>query len=288
MRFVQWNDQHVSVEPSAYRLANEKQEYLVRATNELRPDFVISIGDMANAPGDLELFRELVCKLECPLYPVAGNHETVQTEGDPERQKPYNDVFGPRRWNYTFEAGGIVFVALDNSGAPASNSTGCGKLRNDWLRAMLESAADRPVIVCCHIPIVPVREASVLAESFGFASDYAHDGALLDIVSAHADSVIAVLSGHIHLTGAVEIGGVHHIVTSGSASYPADYSVFDVFDDHIHVQTITLPDHLQTPDTDIHGRPRWKTDYTDAQHPTHELYIKGNAWEREFDVWPIA
>ena len=46
----------------------------------------------------------------------------------------------------------------------------------------------------------------------------------------------------------------------------------------------SLPEELLTPQTNIHGRPRHKIDYTDSEHPTHESYIKGNPSERTRDM----
>ena len=39
-----------------------------------------------------------------------------------------------------------------------------------------------------------------------------------------------------------------------------------------------------TPDTNIHGRPRYEVDYTDSGHPTHESYVQGNPSERALDI----
>ncbi|MHB1456277.1 MAG: metallophosphoesterase family protein [Armatimonadota bacterium] len=286
-RFVQWTDQHVSIKPSNYRLANEKQEYLVQSANRLKPDFVLSIGDMilgADSEAEMKLFDKMNAKLKNPLYPVIGNHETNQTEYDMKLNKAFTDAYGRDRANYTFEVGGILFIAMDNSGTPMTNTTNAGKRRREWLRRVLESAPDKPKIIACHIPLVPLREGPVLAKSFGFCSEYAHDQELIDLINAHADTIITVLSGHLHLTGMVQDHGIYHIVTSGTASYPCDYAVFDVYKDRIHVQMKTLPEKLQTPDTDIHGKPRWEIDYTDAQHPTHDLYMKGTKGERDFNI----
>ena len=87
--------------------------------------------------------------------------------------------------------------------------------------------------------------------------------------------------------GAVRRKGVYHISISGTASYPCDFASYDVFPDRIRVRVRSLPERLVTPETDIHGRPRHKVDYTDAAHPTHESYVKGNASERDFEI-PLA
>lgn len=294
-RFVQWNDTHIdATTPPDYKLANEKVQYLVESLHAATlfpvPDFVIGIGDIINgedlsslAP-DFALFRKLTADLKCPYYPVVGNHEVVQQEGNPQYEAPYRQAFGDQRINYTCRHGGVQFVMLDNSGAPASNRTEVGRRRNRWLGDVLAATQKLPTILCCHIPLVPLRDEEVLKKSFGFGSYTAHDAELLKLVDAHADSVVAVLSGHLHLTGVVRRNGVCHVAVSGTASYPCDFASYEVFPDRIRMRVHSLPPHLVTPATDIHGKPRHATDYTDAAHATHEAYVKGNPEERALDM----
>ena len=294
-RFVQWNDTHIDAStPSDYKLANEKAQYLVESLNAATlfpvPDFVIGIGDIINgedlsslAP-DLALFKKLTADLKCPYYPVVGNHEVVQQEGNPQYEAAYRQAFGDDRTNYTFRHGGVQFVMLDDSGAPASNRTEVGRRRNRWLGEVLAASKELPTILCCHIPLVPLRDEEVLKKSFGFGSYTAHDAELLKLVNTHADSIVAVLSGHLHLTGVVRRNGVYHIVVSGTASYPCDFASYEVFADRIRMRVHSLPPHLVTPETDIHGKPRYATDFTDAAHVTHEAYVKGNPSERTLEM----
>lgn len=293
-RFVQWNDTHAdATEPPAYALANEKVKHLVEslaAGNAPAADFVILCGDMIHGEGlpalgpDLDLFRELIAPLKCPVYPVVGNHEVVQQEGNPQFLAAYRRVFGDGRTNYTFRHRGLQFVVLDNSGAPASNGTDVGQRRNGWLRDVLAESKGVPTILCCHVPLVPVRDEKVLRKSFGFGSYTAHDRELVDLVDAHADSIVAVLSGHLHLTGVVQRNGVYHVSIAGTASYPCDVASFEVYPDRIRMQVLGLPASLVTPETNIHGTRRHGIDYTDTSHPTPEAYVMGNADERTVDM----
>jgi hypothetical protein len=294
-RFVQWNDTHIDAStPSGYKLANEKAQYLVESLNAATffpvPDFVIGIGDiiygedLSSLAPDFALFKKLTADLKCPYYPVVGNHEVVQQEGNPRYEAAYRQTFGDHRTNYTFRHGGVQFVVLDDSGAPASNRSEVGRRRNRWLGEVLAASTERPTIVCCHIPLVPLRDEPVLKKSFGFGSYTAHDAELLNLVDTHADSIVAVLSGHLHQTGVIRRHGVYHIVVSGTASYPCDFASYEVFADRIRMRVHSLPPHLVTPETDIHGRPRYATDFTDAAHGTHEAYVKGNAAERTLEM----
>jgi len=294
-RFVQWNDTHADVtEPPAYALANEKVSHLVASLNTATllpvPDFVILCGDMIHGEDlpslgpDLGLFKDLIAGVKCPVYPVVGNHEVVQREGDPKFLAAYRQVFGDGRTNYTFRQRGLQFIVLDNSGVPGSNGTDVGRHRNRWLADVLAGSKGVPTVLCCHVPLVPVRDEEVLKKSFGFTSYAAHDAELLEIVDRHADSIVAVLSGHLHLTGVVRRKGVHHVSIAGTASYPCDFASFEVYPDRIRMQVLGLPPHLVTPETNIHGARRHGTDFTDTSHATAESYVMGNPDERTVDM----
>ena len=294
-RFVQWNDVHVDqTQPPGYQSANEKMGYLVDWVNDAkrlpRPDFVIGIGDMIHGGAlqdlspDTRLQERLQADLKIPFYPVVGNHENVQQEGNPRHEAAFREAFGDDRANYTLKHKGLLFVMLNNSGAPSSNSAAVGRRRNEWFRGILDASPDLPKIVCCHIPLLPLRDEPVLKKSFGFSSYAAKDEQLLSLVDRHAKSIVAVLSGHLHLTGVVNRNGVHHVSISGTASYPCDFASYDVYPNRIRLRVHSLPKKLLTPETNIHGRPRHQLDYTDSGHPTHESYVKGNPSERDFDI----
>jgi 3',5'-cyclic AMP phosphodiesterase CpdA len=293
--FLQLNDTHVDADvgKDGYEKANEKARWLIEAAASsrhfARPDFVIGVGDLIhgerieNLGPDLRLFRELLKPLRVPFYPVVGNHEVIQQEGSPKHEQAYHETFGDDRVNYTFTHGGVIFIALNNSGACCVGPA-IVKARNDWLRRELECAPGVPKIILCHIPLIPLREEAVLAKSFGFRSYMDRDGETLKIVEAHTDSVIAVLSGHLHLTGVVQHKGIFHISIAGTASYPCDYALYKVFSDRIEVAVRQLPAKLVTPKTNIHGKPRYPQDFVDENHKTPWQYVAGRANERAFII----
>lgn len=294
-RFMQINDAHVDADAGkdGYEKANEKARWVIEAAGSdklsPRPDFVVGIGDLVNgerldalAP-DLRLLREMLKPLAVPFYPVVGNHEVIQQEGDPKFERAYREAFGDEKVNYTFLHGGILFVALNNGGACCVGPA-IVKARNDWLRRTLEGAPDVPKIILCHIPLIPLRQEAVLAKSFGFRSYIDHDGETLKIIEQHADTVIAVLSGHLHLTGMAERKGIRHVSIAGTASYPCDYALYTVHPDRIEAAVRQLPAGLVTPKTNIHGKPRYKSDFVDEGHQKPEEYVSGRADERSFTI----
>jgi 3',5'-cyclic AMP phosphodiesterase CpdA len=300
-RFVQCNDTHVQSplrdcdgpQLQTYARANEKLQWCVETLNrELKPDFVLGLGDLIHGerldrlPLDLEQFQTLTKSLQAPLYPTPGNHETVQQEGHPDYERAYRAVFGDDRVHYTFEHGGVRFILFNNGGAVVVGPQ-VVRARNDWLRQTLAKYPGQPKVLGCHIPVLPIRQESVLAKSFGFRSYQAHDPELLEVIDAHAASVVAVLSGHLHLTGCVIRKGVHHISISGTASYPSNFASFDVYEDRIEMRVQQLPAELAASSPSIHGRPRHPQDYLDEDHATAEAYQAGRPDERNLTI-PIS
>lgn len=300
LRFIQVNDLHVQApdspagveKPRNYERANKKARWIIEAINRgafgPRPDFVIGVGDLIHGGSlgrlvpDLRELREILEPLKCPFYSVVGNHEVVQQERSAEYLRPYMDAFGKDRVEYTFVRGGVCFIVLNNSGAPSPQAA---VERNAWLKGVLEQSRGVPKIILCHIPLVNLRGEEVLAASFGFRSYRDHDPGTLELIEAHASSVIAVLSGHLHLTGMRMRLGVCHFSLSGSASYPSDgAAVFELFPDRLQVVVRQLPADLARSAPTLHGRPRHQRDYTDDAHKTAEQYQCGLATEREFSV----
>jgi hypothetical protein len=299
-RFVQVNDLHVQSDDSAspapkpknYARANEKARWVVEAINREAflplPDFAVGVGDLIHGGTpdrlrpDLDALRGILKPLKCPFYPVVGNHEVVQQERSAEHLRPYVDAFGANRVEYTFRFKGVLFVALNNSGAPSGEAA---RKRNEWLGRVLKENWDTPKIILCHIPLIALRDEATLAKSFGFNSDFDRDLSTLKLVEQHSDSVIAVLSGHLHLTGMKMGRSVCHFSLSGTASYPSDGAAsFGVFPDRVRVAVHPLPAELARAASSIHGKPRHERDYMDAEHDSAEKYQCGVAAERDFTV----
>ena len=297
--FVQINDTHVQSPlsvagdvkpPKTYARANDKFTWWVDAVNrEPRPDFIVAIGDLVHGgrldrlPGDFDQLKQLLKPLAPPLYTTLGNHEVVQQEGNLEYEAAYRKMFGDDRVSYTFEHGGFLFIMLNNAGAAVVKEDVI-HARNAWLRGVLEKNTTKEKILCCHIPIIAVRDEKTLAESFGFATFHAHDAELLDLVDSHASSILAVLSGHLHLTGYAMRNGVPHVSIAGTASYPSDFARFVVFDNKIEMNVHQLPTELSSAAPSLHGKPRHEHDFTDDTHATADEYKRGRSDERRLTI----
>jgi hypothetical protein len=297
-RFFLWNDMHVRApevvdRPPGYPNANEKAAWAAECAAGQggieKPDFVLSAGDLIDgeipdlAKDFAYLKANIVDKLPVPFLPCVGNHENGQGEGSEEAYRAYDACFGPGWRNYVFTFGGVGFVVLDTSGAhrEADEVT---TARNAFAKRALMHLDGMPIFVVTHVPLVPMREEKVLQKSFGFPSWRVADKRLLDIVNAHNDYVIAVLSGHLHLTGMQHVNDIVHFTDAGTASYPSEFAAIDVFPNHVEIRLQSAPEPLQSHAGDIHGAPRFTTDFTDVEHPTHEAYVHGNPDERSIVI----
>jgi hypothetical protein len=302
--FLQLNDTHLDGPINSrgvYAWANARLKWFVEEMNReggVRPLFILYLGDMIHqarqdiAKAMVELEREVLNKIPFMILPCLGNHENRQRQGCPVANEPYIKTFGQGRVDYVFKRGPLQFIVFDNSGMPPRPTIGMieehERLRVErlkWLEPILAADPSQPRFICSHIPLACVREEKILAKSFGFPSYYAHDAELLELLSRYNKSILGALSGHLHLTGVAMVDGIRHINISGLASYPHDYGIFDVYTDRVEVRIESAPEDMHQPyASNIHCSRRHGIDYTDAQHPTHELYVRGNPDERQFTI----
>lgn len=280
-------------EHPTYPCANEKANWALECALGQHgiepPDFVGSGGDWINGEipnygDDFEYLKDLILdRLPMPALPCVGNHENRQGEGIPESNVTYDACFGHDRHNYIYSFGGVAFIVVDTSGAHRTGDE-VTQARNDFLEGAFARIGDIPAIVITHVPLIAFRDLEPYKASFGFSSWKVLDPRMLEIVESHADTVIAVLSGHIHLTGVRHQKGICHIMPGGTCGYPADFAALDVYPDRIEVKMVRAPEQWLDLGGNIHGQPRHSVDYTDSEHPDHESYLWGNPDERDFVI----
>lgn len=284
---------HVPGRPPGYPSAHEKAIWALECVQGRHgldaPDFVLSAGDIINGEipdygADFDYLKaSILDRLSVPFLPCVGNHENGQGEGMAQKNLAYDACFGPRWHNYVFTCRGIGFVVVDTSGGhrPPDEVTAA---RNAFVARALDRLGGRPILLVSHIPLIVMREEAVLKTSFGFSSWKVLDTRLLQALEEHADRIIAVLSGHIHLTSVRRQGRIYHIMPGGLCGYPSDFASLDVFADRIEVRMHRAPAQWLDRAGNIHGRPRHAVDYTDGEHPDHERYLWGNEQERSLTI----
>lgn len=197
MIIAQISDTHIpppgeltcSVAPMAEALAR-----IVAYLNQLRPrvDLVLLTGDVTHSGSITEARHaaQILSGLNMPLRMVPGNHDD---------RGVLAEVFGPEispattagLIDHVIDEGPLPIVALDtlNPGAPGGRLE-LGQLT--WLRARLDEAAGRPVLLMCHHPPLRLGVPETDADGFEGAEEFA------SIVRRHPN-IQRVLCGHIHL-----------------------------------------------------------------------------------------
>ena len=176
-RFLQINDTHYQTDalqppPLNFQGSNRRAEWLCEALRRgdfIPPvDFLLHVGDLVNTAYESEFaaIKHLLDRTGIPYHTTVGNHDNHNLEGDSEKEAPYRQIIGDQ-FHYTFTHKGLGFVVANNSGSATPELTAQAiDDRERHLRSHLESHVDRPVIIACHIPVVPMREEAVLKSSF--------------------------------------------------------------------------------------------------------------------------
>jgi len=193
LTFFGWSDQHVQTDGSGEHLlpAIDAMNALPgRAYPEsigsvvAKPAFVFGCGDITEWPTNAakDTYEQLITKrLKFPSYDIAGNHDTgglspsdTVTNWLIERHKALR---------YTFEKGGILFVALfsEYDESLKSPAQPISKAALDFLRKTLAKASKgTPVVVATHLCFEAITNRDEFVDAFGEAN------------------VILVLGGHYH------------------------------------------------------------------------------------------
>lgn len=229
--FVFCTDIHVQPE----RRATEGFIQAIDSINNLKPDFVITGGDLImdalavsyeRADSLYNLYTQLLKRFQMPVYNTIGNHEIygiyTRSGADPNHpefgEKMYEKRLG--KSFYSFDYGGWKFFILNSIEAAQPNKyVGLiDSLQIEWLKDELKNTDTKtPIIVSSHIPLM-----TVFSQKYGGAT-VANDSGLvvvnskdvLDLFKAH--NLKLVLQGHLHIVEDISIDGVR-FVTGGAVS----------------------------------------------------------------------
>jgi 3',5'-cyclic-AMP phosphodiesterase len=168
--------------------------------------FCVFAGDLADRDhaGAYALLRARLAALRVPHYLTFGNHDD---------RAAFLAAFGAAaeapegRMAFTIDSGGYRVLVLDSAEA-GTDAGWLGEAQLDWLRARLDEARDRRIIVVLHHSVV----------ALGVPTDpiaLQDREALLGILRDHGD-VRQVISGHVHMSAAGVCRGVPFTTISGS------------------------------------------------------------------------
>lgn len=199
--FVQLSDTHWGFEGAPNPDAKVTLHKAVAAVNALPqpPDFVIFTGDLTHTTDDpverrrrLAEFRDIAAGLTVKAVRfIPGEHDASLDAG-----AAYREFFGDTR--YTFDHGGVHFIALDNVSDPGAS---LGGEQLAWLAADLQmQPVDARIVVFAHRPLFD------LYPQWDWAT---RDGArAVELLSGHAN--VTVFYGHIHQEHHMTTGHIEH------------------------------------------------------------------------------
>lgn len=162
----------------------------VERVNWLRPDFVVSVGDLIEGytEDDIEIERQwaeflgFIDQMEMKFFFVPGNHDVT----NPKLHRIWREKFG-REW-YSFDYKGVHFVCL-NSEDPSAH---IGDEQLKWLEADLRDNAEaRWTLLFLHKPIWTFSERDQLAGN----PDSTNWSKVSELLGERPHTVFA---GHVH------------------------------------------------------------------------------------------
>jgi Icc protein len=197
---VQLSDPHIGAEwaegdPVArFAVAVES----VRAMRQ-QPDAVLVSGDLADhaADAEYERVRELLARLDAPLYVLPGNHD--------DRRALHRHFGVPgavgEPVQYSVDLGPLRLVVLDTT-RPGEDPGALDGERLDWLDAELAAAPGRLTLLAMHHP--PLLTGVPAWDELGLPA--ADRRALREVIERHRQ-VRRLVAGHVHRTITGDLAG---------------------------------------------------------------------------------
>ena len=237
-----WSDKPVLEDPERFQIAIMTDRTgghrpgvwmdAVRKLNMLRPQFVMSVGDLIEGytedrdqvNREWEEFLGFIEQMQMKFFFVAGNHDL----SNPVMHEMWRERFGPK-W-YSFNYRGVHFVCLCSE--DPVNRIGEGQL--EWLKEDLAEHKDvRWTLVFLHKPLWTYAERSI-ERGEDDETNFKKVEALL------SDRPHTVFAGHVHHYVQYERNGQQyiHLATTGGGSRQRGipYGEFD------HVMWLTMED----------------------------------------------
>lgn len=208
----------------------------IRKVNELKPDFVITGGDLVmdalgqtygRADSLFNIYTKMATEFNMPVYNTIGNHEHygwyVLKDADTNHPeygcKMFEKRIGPR-YQRIDRYGWIFFlldsVVKDSTGEGYEGGVDAGQIQ--WLKEQLVTIAPEvPIVISLHIPLI-TTEAQILRGSTAAnerGEVVVNSKEVLGLFKDH--NLKLVLQGHLHYYETLYVFGTS-FVTGGSVA----------------------------------------------------------------------
>jgi len=229
--FVFLTDIHLQPERDALRGFSQ----LIDSVNALKPDFVITGGDLIydvlgvgfeRADSLYKMYDSLMARFDMPVYNAMGNHEAfgiyeksgVDASHPEFGKKMFENRIGPRY--QAFDHKGWKFFILDSFEATEEKKYRghIDEEQMEWLKNQLDTIPqDKPIAIVSHIPFVTVGtqllKGSLAANEPNIVVTNSKD--VLSLFEGH--NLQIVLQGHLHVQEYIEFNGLKFL-TGGAVS----------------------------------------------------------------------
>jgi predicted phosphodiesterase len=195
-------------------------------------DFVVHLGDITDfgSAGEFRKAKAILDKLECPLYPVVGNHDNFESDN----KRNWKEFSGLDVTNYTFDYGGVHFVVIDCTPNPYwPDSVDCDCDLRGWVAADLEANSAKPSIVLSHYNMWE-RGWNAKFDTLKHYAEYMGMPELREVLE-EAGNVIAVINGHVHANRVEVHRDIYYIDIGATLVGRPSIRYFAVFPDRIEV-----------------------------------------------------
>jgi 3',5'-cyclic AMP phosphodiesterase CpdA len=216
--------------------ADERFKAAISKVNELKPDFVITGGDLImdafeqteeRAKLLYELYLEISEEFNMPVFNTIGNHDVfglraqsgVSADHPQYGKKMFENYLGNGKTYFSFDHKGWHFIFLDSIGLTSDGYYGViDETQLEWLINDLKGVNNvRPIVVSIHIPLVSVFEQMRTHPTAALSPDLVVTNSfeVLDLFRDH--NLTLVLQGHLHFVEEIVFRDVHFI-TGGAVS----------------------------------------------------------------------
>jgi len=218
--FVQISDSHIGFDKGANKDVVGTLERAVAKINALpeRPAFVVHTGDHVHlsTPQEFDTVKQILGTIKTDqVFNVPGEHDVFIDQG-----RRYRQFFGKGSRGsgyYSFDAGGVHFMALANVQASEAESAGVnnglgilGAEQLDWIKKDLAGvSSDTPIVIFGHVPLLAVYP------KWGWAT--ADSAVVLQRLKRFGS--VTALNGHIHQIISKTDGNIV-MHTGASTAYP--------------------------------------------------------------------
>lgn len=231
-RFVFMTDIHVQPELQA----DERFKAAISKVNELKPDFVITGGDLImdafEQPEErakllYELYLEISEEFNMPVFNTIGNHDVFglraqsgeSTDHPQYGKKMFENYLRNGNTYFSFDYKGWHFIILDSIGLTPDDYYGViDETQIEWLINDLKSVNNlRPIVVSVHIPMFSVYQQMRIHPTAALPPELVitNSRVVLNLFRDH--NLTLVLQGHLHIVEEIVFRDVHFI-TGGAVS----------------------------------------------------------------------